>query len=116
MDWITFHKILTIIQGIVSFLGAVIIFFGVLRALSQYAYQTFTKYPDKKQIISVNTIRLKLGKDLLLGLEFIVAADLIGTTTTPDYYSLGLVAGIVAIRTLLSFTINRELMTLKNEV
>ncbi len=51
----------------------------------------------------------------MLGLEFIVAADLIGTTTTPDYYSLGIVAGIVAIRTLLNYSLNRELTALSKE-
>lgn len=50
-----------------------------------------------------------------MGLEFIVAADLIGTTTTPDYYALGILAIIVAIRTVLSFTLNRELMALNAE-
>lgn len=138
MDWLSFHSVLVIIQKSISFLGALIIFFGVIRALIQYVYQllntgdetskgtskgksaskgqeTANQENAKKQSVNINTIRLKLGKDLLLGLEFIVAADLIGTTTTPDYYSLGLVGGIVLIRTILSFTLNRELMTLKNE-
>jgi uncharacterized membrane protein len=45
--------------------------------------------------MDINQIRLRLGRVLTLGLEFIVAADLIGTTTTPDYYSVGIVAIIV---------------------
>lgn len=57
----------------------------------------------------LNKIRLNLGIVLTLGLEFIVAADLIGTTTAPDYYSVGIVASIVLIRTVLSFTLNREI-------
>jgi uncharacterized membrane protein len=57
----------------------------------------------------INKIRLSLGRILTLGLECIVAADLIGTTTAPDYYSVGLVASIVLIRTVLSFTLNREI-------
>jgi uncharacterized membrane protein len=46
---------------------------------------------------------------LTLGLEFIVAADLISTTTAPDYYTVGIVASIVLIRTVLSYTLNREI-------
>ena len=49
---------------------------------------------------------------LTLGLEFIVAADLIGTTTAPDYYSVGIVASIVLIRTVLSYTLNKEITSL----
>lgn len=60
----------------------------------------------------INHIRLNLGRIFILGLEFIVASDLIGTTTTPDYYALGLAAIIVLIRTLPSFSLNRELMSL----
>ena len=63
----------------------------------------------------INQIRLKLGRVLTLGLEFIVAADLIGTTTAPDYYSVGIVASIVLIRTLLSYTLNREISELSQQ-
>ena len=59
--------------------------------------------------MDINQIRLRLGRVLTLGLEFIIAADLIGTTTAPDYYSVGIVASIVLIRTLLSYTLNREI-------
>jgi uncharacterized membrane protein len=56
-----------------------------------------------------------LGRVLTLGLEFIVAADLIGTTTTPDYYALGILAIIVIIRTVLSYTLNKEIESLAKE-
>lgn len=69
--------------------------------------------PDQETCI--NDFRLSLGRTLLLGLECIVAADLIGSTTTPDYYSVGLLAIIVVVRTVLSFSINREIMSLTKE-
>jgi uncharacterized membrane protein len=112
--WTSIHQILVLIQHSISFIGVLIILSGVLLALYQYLYSIFTA-----QLISqgakVNAIRLNLGRILILGLEFIVAADLIGTTTTPDYYAVGLLAIIVIIRTLLSFSLNRELMTLSKE-
>lgn len=60
----------------------------------------------------INAIRLRLGRIIILGLEFIIAADLISSTTTPDYYDLGILAIIVAVRTVLSFTLNREIADL----
>ena len=51
-----------------------------------------------------------LGRTLLLGLEFLVAADVIRTVAvTPTFRSVGILAGIVAIRTFLSWTLELEL-------
>jgi uncharacterized membrane protein len=114
MDWNVVHQALLVIQHTISFLGILIILSGVLIALYQYLYFLFTGQL-KNQSSKINGIRLNLGRILILGLEFIVAADLIGTTTTPDYYAVGIVAAIVIIRTVLSFSLNRELMSLSKE-
>lgn len=51
-----------------------------------------------------------LGRTLLLGLEFLVAADVIRTVAiTPTFQSLGILACIVAIRTFLSWSLEVEL-------
>ena len=114
MNWNVIHSGLVMIQHTISVIGILIIVSGILLALMQYLYLTFNG-----QLVTegsrINAIRLSLGRVLILGLEFIVAADLIGSTTTPDYYSVGLLAIIVAVRTLLSFSINRELMSLSKE-
>lgn len=114
MDWLNIHAILVIIQRTVSVIGIFIIISGVFITLSQYLLSIV-----RGQLLTegdaINAIRLHLGRILILGLEFIVAADLIGTTTTPDYYEVGLLAIIVLIRTVLSFSINRELMSIGKE-
>lgn len=114
MDWTVLHKVLLYVQHAVSFIGILIILSGVLLALGQYLVY-FIGGQLAKDGSKINVIRLNLGRVLILGLEFIVAADLIATTTTPDYYSIGIVAIIVAIRTLLSYSLNRELMALSKE-
>lgn len=54
--------------------------------------------------------REQLGRAILLGLEFLVAADIIKTVAiTPTAQSVGLLAGIVAIRTFLSFSLEVEM-------
>ena len=109
------HTVQLYIQHAISMAGIIIILSGILLAIGQYCY-AFVTNQLFQQTVKINTIRLNLGHILLLGLEFIVAADLIGTTTTPDYYTVGIVASIVFIRTILSFTINREIASLsKNE-
>lgn len=108
MEVFNLHSVLITIQHSISFCGIVVILIGVIIALVRYlsySIQSIFKTPS----LDINKIRLSLGRVLTLGLEFIVAADLIGTTTAPDYYSVGIVASIVIIRTILSFTLNREI-------
>ncbi len=108
------HNIILLIQHTISFIGVLIIMSGILIALSQYMI-LFCKGRSGFNGVKINAIRLNLGRILILGLEFIIAADLIGTTITPDYYALGILAIIVIIRTVLSFTLNRELNSLSKE-
>ncbi len=54
--------------------------------------------------------RLGLGRALLLGLEFLVAADIIRTVAfDPTFENVGILAVIVAIRTFLSTALEVEL-------
>lgn len=54
-------------------------------------------------------LRNRLGYYLLLGLELLVAADIVETILTPDLEHLAALGGIVAIRTVISFSLNWEL-------
>lgn len=111
MDIISLHTLLLYIQHAISFCGVLVIFSGVIMALIRYIRYSFDDFSTQK--VDINKIRLNLGLVLTLGLEFIVAADLIGTTTAPDYYSVGIVASIVLIRTVLSYTLNREVNSIR---
>ena len=54
--------------------------------------------------------RANLGRGILLGLELLVGADIIGTITSPlTFESVGLLAIVVLIRTFLSFSLETEI-------
>ena len=54
--------------------------------------------------------RQQLGRSILLGLELLVAADIIRTVAvTPTLSSVAVLALIVAIRTFLSFSLELEI-------
>ncbi|MGB9045603.1 MAG: DUF1622 domain-containing protein [Pseudolabrys sp.] len=54
--------------------------------------------------------RSNIGRGILLGLELLVGADIISTITAPlTIESVGLLAGIVLIRTFLSFSLETEI-------
>ena len=62
------------------------------------------------QATHYNDFRSMLGRSILLGLEFLVAADIIATVAIdPTLESLAVLAGIVLIRTFLSFTLEVEI-------
>ena len=83
--------------------GAVVIVVGSIGAGVLAARQAMTPprtfYRDFRQ---------RLGKSILLGLELFVAADIIRTVATPNLTSVAVLAGIVAIRTFLSFSLEVE--------
>ena len=54
--------------------------------------------------------RQGVGRAILLGLEFLVAGDIIRTVAVePTFESLGVLAGLVAIRTFLSLSLEVEI-------
>lgn len=54
--------------------------------------------------------RQHLGRGILLGLEFLVIADIIGTVAMePTFHNLGVLGLIVLIRTFLSFSLEVEI-------
>jgi uncharacterized membrane protein len=55
-------------------------------------------------------LRRALGRSILLGLELLVAGDIIRTVaTTPTFENLGVLAVLVLLRTFLSFTMELEI-------
>ncbi len=63
-----------------------------------------------KEAGAYESYRRLLGRSILLGLEFLVAADIIRTVAvTPTFRSVGVLAVIVLIRTFLSFSLELEI-------
>ena len=60
-------------------------------------------------------LRRDLAYYLLVGLEFLVAADILETIATPNLEHLAVLAGIVVIRTVISATLTWELRSSDND-
>lgn len=57
-----------------------------------------------------DTYKIRIGRSLLLGLEVVVAADIVKTIAVePTLMSLAVLAGLVLIRTFLSWTLVLEI-------
>lgn len=111
---LSFFSVLFFLKYVIAIAGILIIFTGVAVAVTQYA-GLIVRGKMIKDGPRINDIRLGLVRILVLGLEFIVASDLITTIIMPDYRTVGLVAIIVLIRTVLSYSLNKELMMLSKK-
>jgi uncharacterized membrane protein len=78
-------------------------------ALAVFRFVT-SRTPTSDGKSSYENLRGSLGQAILLGLEFLVAGDIIGTVAVePTFRSLGVLGLIVLIRTFLSFSLEVEI-------
>jgi uncharacterized membrane protein len=86
--------------------GVAVLLFGALLAAGAFAKRLLDKMTFQD---AYHALRADLGRAILLGLELLVVADIIGTVAIePTLQNLGVLAVIVAIRTALSFTLELE--------
>lgn len=84
--------------------GVAVIVLGVLVATM------FTVMRSRAGSDRYRTYRQRLGKAILLGLELLVAADIIRTVAVrPTFETAGVLVIVVLIRTVLSFSLEMEL-------
>ncbi|MEP9347528.1 DUF1622 domain-containing protein [Xanthobacter sp. KR7-225] len=87
--------------------GTAVIVYGILSALVLLVGGTRAGRPMAD---TFRECRSSLGMAILLGLEFLVAADIINTVAIePTLQSLAVLAGIVLVRTFLSFSLEVEI-------
>jgi uncharacterized membrane protein len=91
----------------ISVMGALVVIWGVLEAMLRFLRaKTWGRVAD--QIRESEAIRQQLGAHLLLGLEVFIAADIVSSVVSPSWDKVGILAAIVAIRTVLSYFLRRE--------
>lgn len=92
----------------VEIVGTAIIVVGAFGTLGAFLIGLAKGTASRATLVS--DFRSGLGRSILLGLEFLVAADIINTVAVePTIESLLVLAGIVLIRTFLSFSLEVEI-------
>ncbi|NYH54413.1 putative membrane protein [Nocardiopsis arvandica] len=87
--------------------GVGVIVIGAVGATALFAYRVVSGGAFTE---AYRPYRQGLGRAILLGLEFLVAGDIIRTVAvSPTFATVGVLAGIVLIRTFLSFSLEVEL-------
>ena len=90
--------------------GGVIEIFGVLVIVIGIAWSTFPFLQRRDTGPHYERYKIRIGRSLLLGLEVLVAADIVKTIALElTFVSLGVLAGLVLVRTFLSWTLVLEI-------
>jgi uncharacterized membrane protein len=107
-----FQHIIETVGRFMDFAGVAVMVIGAVVSIPM-ALRGFQpqRLPAGSEPLSVyRSYRQLLGRSILLGLELLVAADIIRTVAvTPTFESVGVLAIIVLIRTFLSFSLELEI-------
>ena len=100
----SFYEVIETVGKAIDAVGVGVIAIGALISAAGAVPRLRRKSGDVYRMF-----RQQLGRSILLGLEFLVAADIIRTVAvTPDARSVAVLGGIVLIRTFLSFSLELE--------
>jgi uncharacterized membrane protein len=84
--------------------------FGVLTLVLGIVWATYLFAFGTEKQRRYDEYRIRIGRTLLLGLEILVAADIVKTVAIElSFTSIGLLAGLVVIRTFLSWSLMLEI-------
>ena len=86
-------------------LSVLLIAWGALMALSTVARRSTHTRPDTRRKSGF----LTLGRHMLLGLEFTLAADVVRTAIAPSWDDIGKLGAIALIRTFLNYFLERDI-------
>ncbi len=108
----TIKEIFKVAAIVIEIFGGVVIVIATIRAIYRYFSQVLFSSGLARQM---DKIRIRMGKSLSLGLEFLVAADILETVVYPILKEIAVLASLVGIRTILNFFLKREIEILTKE-
>ncbi|CDZ68263.1 Hypothetical protein NGAL_HAMBI2605_65480 [Neorhizobium galegae bv. orientalis] len=89
----------------IDMLALLVIFVGTLEATYAIARLVVSSVDERRR----QEIWLRYGRWLVAGLTFQLAADIVETSITEDWMSIGRIAAIAMVRTFLNYFLERDL-------
>ena len=98
------------VSNLIHLVGVCIEIFGVFIIVAGILWSTLLFAQQRNVERHYDQYKIRIGRSLLLGLEVLVAADIVKTIAIElTFTSLGLLAGLVVVRTFLSWTLVLEI-------
>lgn len=103
------HVVLRGLSQGIGLIGVAVITWGVLKATIATVRVEFKSLRRLHLPASRLLLRQQLGTSLLVGLEFLIAADVIRTVLQPTLQEIAVLGGIVAVRTVIGYFLHKEM-------
>lgn len=107
--------ILEKIATIISIVSIAVVVYGTITATLAIIKHELTRFKKQFSIQPLRVIRADLGTYLLLGLELLIASDILKTIVEPGLHELLILGGVVVLRTVLSVFLNKEIREIDAE-
>ena len=109
------HTFLNIIATIISVISLLIVAYGVFVGFIAFLRNEIKRFNGTYTVNNIRQLRADFGSYLLLGLEFLIASDILKTVVDPTLDELANLGGVVIVRTVLSVFLNKEIKELAEE-
>lgn len=100
---------------LISVVSLLIVTYGALIASIAFIGNELRRFTGHYSLTNIRKLRVGFGTYLLLGLEFLIASDILKTVLEPTLTELTILGGIVVLRTILSIFLNKEIRELEAE-
>ena len=99
----------------IEMVGIGVVLWGAIEGLIQLLLRIKSVLRREPQLLPISHIRIAIGEKTALGLDFFLAGDIIQTIMVPSWESLAILGGIVVIRTVIAFFLNKDLRELSEK-
>ena len=102
-------KIIDTISLVIGSFGVIVIIWGSIVCAIGLCAVELKRFSGDNSFAKRSVIRHHLGFYLLMGLEFMIGADIVRTLISPSLKELAVLGAMVAIRTVISYFLDREM-------
>lgn len=106
---------LDILSTGISIISLIIVIYGAIIAFCAFIHNETRRLTGQYSFTATRELRADLGTYLLLGLEFLIASDILKTVLEPSLNELAILGGVVILRTVLSIFLNKEIRELQSQ-
>jgi len=106
---------LELIASVIDLIGIGIVMLGFLRGVLAFLSKEVGRFRAGSRAHCMHDVRIDLGTYILLGIEFMIASDIINTVVQRRLGDLAFVFALVVIRTMISFFLGKEIAEVREE-
>lgn len=100
----------SLVASLISLFGVLVIAYGAAIAVRQILFRA-----ERPPRFTYARIRGEFAQKIIVGLDFLIASDILNTISAPSLEEVARLGGIVAIRAILTFVLSKETNEMREE-